>query len=517
MNMNLLLVQQKIILNPVSTPLTPIVMNQDENQSPLGLHLPPLLEGGVQRRSGGFGGDLELCRRGHGGGPCQWHNEERNDGQAGGHHGGQEGEDGRGQGQGGGHSAGRGERYVGENGERHLQAHGHVRVQGSLVTCGQRLEEGMLRGKWRGGDRDKGWETNQSYNCIFPQRQPLAQIGVNGSLKTCDWGHRIQVAGSNMITPAAGRVQMVQDRHTPVHMTPVTMNEAIKGVDSGVIRRKKKLLVPKSLIPPNQKMITDQLAREHWEYANHFDKNLPKNNPEETHLWQFVEMLVRIRDFMYTKIHDRMLEHLQSVARKHGIFATYFSKSHSSKNIESIHKAVLSSTDRYTDAYLKMVLEFFKLPLKQEREWLRLAEEDVQAQYDILFEWGKPSFVQAYANATFNDSFNQRLKRGMKKTGVVWYDRVPNERNRRTLFGDDMTEVINKSVFFGPMVIHGHLLKVVEVKEEEKEKPLPTGWQQKLLESETQEDFVQCAKDFWTDIMDRKASSHVITYLYVHA
>ena len=67
------------------------------------------------------------------------------------------------------------------------------------------------------------------------------------------------------------------------------------------------------------------------------------------------------------------------------------------------------------------------------------------------------------------------------------------------------------------MVIHGHLLKVVEVKEEEKEQPLPTGWQQKFLESETQEDFVQCAKDFWTDIMDREASSHAITYLYVHA
>ena len=161
-----------------------------------------------------------------------------------------------------------------------------------------------VEGQVEGGDRGKGWKTNQSYNCIGPQRQPLAQIGVNGSLKTCDWGHRIQVAGSNMITPAAGRVKMVQDRHTPVHMTPVTMNEAIKGVDSGVIRRKKKLLVPKSLIPPNQKMITDQLAREHWEYANHFDKNLPKNNPEEKRLWQFVEMLVRIRDFVYNKFQD---------------------------------------------------------------------------------------------------------------------------------------------------------------------------------------------------------------------
>ena len=57
----------------------------------------------------------------------------------------------------------------------------------------------------------------------------------------------------------------------------------------------------------------------------------------------------------------------------------------------------------------------------------------------------------------------------------------------------------------------------MEVKEEEKEQPLPTGWQQKLLKSETEDAFVKCLKDFWRDIQDRKASSHVITYLYVHA
>ena len=247
----------------------------------------------------------------------------------------------------------------------------------------------MLRDKWRGeGIRGNGWETNQSSNCIGPQRQPLAQIGVNGPLKTCDGNHQFQVTGPNTITPAAGCAQIVQARHTPVHMTPVTMNEAIRGVDSGVIPKKKKL-VPRSLIPTNRKKITTQLARDHWEYANHFDKNLPKDNPEEKHLVQFAKIIVSMMDFVYTKIHDRMLEHLQSLAREYGIFATYF-KSHSSKNIESIHKAVLSSTDGYTDAYLKMVLEFLKLPQKQKREWLRLAIDDVKAQYDIEFEWGKP-------------------------------------------------------------------------------------------------------------------------------
>ena len=55
-------------------------------------------------------------------------------------------------------------------------------------------------------------------------------------------------------------------------------------------------------------------------------------------------------------------------------------------------------------------------------------------------------------------------------------------------------------LFFGPIVIHGHLLKEVEVKVEEKKQLLPTGWQQKLLKLETVDAFVQCAKDFLTDI-----------------
>ena len=65
------------------------------------------------------------------------------------------------------------------------------------------------------------------------------------------------------------------------------------------------------------------------------------------------------------------------MTRKYGISATNF-QYHSSKNIESIHKAVLSSTHQFSDQYLKIVLEFLKLPQKHEVEWLRLATEDVK-------------------------------------------------------------------------------------------------------------------------------------------
>ena len=179
-------------------------------------------------------------------------------------------------------------------------------------------------------DHTKSIATNHNYNCS--QRHPLAQIGVNGSLEKCGRNHPIQVPVRKAITPATGHAQMVQPAHTPVHMTPVTMNVAIRGENSVVRPRKEALLVPRSLIPTNRKKITLQLAREHWRYANHFDKNLPKDHPRENDLVKFAKILVSITDHTYTKIHDRLLEHLQSLARKYGIFATYL-KSHSSKTL----------------------------------------------------------------------------------------------------------------------------------------------------------------------------------------
>ena len=367
------------------------------------------------------------------------------------------------------------------------------------------------------GDHTKSIATNHNYNCS--QRHPLAQIGVNGSLEKCGRNHPIQVAGRKAITPATshaqmevagrkaitpttGHAQMLQPRHTPVHMTPVTMNAAISGENSVVRPRKKALLlIPRSLIPTNRNKITLQLAREHWIYANHFDKNLPKDNPQENDLLIFMKKLLSILDHAYARIHDRLLEYLQSLAREHNLSATYFD-THSAKNIESIHKAVLSSSDRYNDRYLKMVLEFLKLPQKQEGGWLRLAMDDITSQFDIGFEWGKQNFVQALARETFNNTHNQRIRRGMQRTGVVWYDRVPDERRRSTIFGNANTETIQKQVWFGHKVVHGYLVRKVS----EKKQLFPTEWEQEYLRPESDAAFGLCARDAWRDIHGREAS-----------
>ena len=178
-------------------------------------------------------------------------------------------------------------------------------------------------------------------------------------------------------------------------MTPSTTSNSVTRHHPRV-SPKKKMTIPQSLIPPNRAKINIKLAEGHWCYANHFDKNLPKSNPEDRHLQKYADILRSVLDNTYNKLHDRLLEHLQHLTRKYGILATSF-ENHSSKNIDSIHKAVLSSTHRFSDQYLSMVLEFLKMPQKQEVEWLRLATEDVKNQYDIEFEFGKRNFVQEHA------------------------------------------------------------------------------------------------------------------------
>ena len=57
----------------------------------------------------------------------------------------------------------------------------------------------------------------------------------------------------------------------------------------------------------------------------------------------------------------------------------------------------------------------------------------------------------------------------MKRTRVVWYDRVPDEQRRSTTFPNAITETIQKQVWFGSVVVHGHHLRKVS----EKKGPVP--------------------------------------------
>ena len=70
------------------------------------------------------------------------------------------------------------------------------------------------------------------------------------------------------------------------------------------------------------------------------------------------------------------------------------------------------------------------------------------------------------------------------------------------MFGDAITETIQKQVWFGSVVVHGHLLRKVS----EKKQLFPTEWEQEYLKPESDEAFGPCAKDAWRDIHGREAS-----------
>ena len=317
------------------------------------------------------------------------------------------------------------------------------------------------------------------------------------------------VITQSAITAAFGCASTYSFTENPIAMTPSTTSNSVTRHHPRV-SPKKKMTIPQSLIPPNRAKINIKLAEEHWCYANHFDKNLPKSDPEDRHLQKYADILRSVLDNTYNKLHDRLLEHLQHLTRKYGILATSF-ENHSSKNIDSIHKAVLSSTHRFSDQYLSMVLEFLKMPQKQEVEWLRLATEDVKNQYDIEFEFGKRNFVQEYAKKTFNDLHNQRLRRGMASLGTVWYDRLPSEQKRRTVFGNATTDVVKKEVWFGPKVMSGYLVRKVG----QKANHIYSGLEKELIESKSEDVFIEKAKNVWRKFKEDKASNCCLPCLLV--
>ena len=57
----------------------------------------------------------------------------------------------------------------------------------------------------------------------------------------------------------------------------------------------------------------------------------------------------------------------------------------------------------------------------------------MEDQYDITFPvCGDSNFVEDIAAATFNDTSNQRLRRGIEReVGSVWYDRLPKEVSQK--------------------------------------------------------------------------------------
>ena len=95
------------------------------------------------------------------------------------------------------------------------------------------------------------------------------------------------------------------------------------------------------------------------------------------------------------------------------------------KNVD-IHGAVLKNNGKVcsdvlknngkgcSGDYLEMVPLFLKVLHKLDFGWVKSAQQRVEDQYDITFPvCGDSNFVKDIAAETFNNTSNQRLKRGL--------------------------------------------------------------------------------------------------------
>lgn len=222
---------------------------------------------------------------------------------------------------------------------------------------------------------------------------------------------------------------------------------------------KQKLLVPSKFLPNKRSGIDEEFARSMWQYANHFSKDFPKSNtPIQDDVEKWTKKLVELFDFTRNALYHSLHDHLSQLGEIYGI---HFSDDKGkSQSVEKMHNAILMSSSQCTDEYLMKVLAFIKLPQKHDLSWVENAQQRVMEQYDIMFPIsGEKNFIHIMAAEEFNDSSNQRLRRGMSKSvGAVWYDRVPGDAKKNGTLEKCPVKIESKIVTIGVYTVKGHLL-----------------------------------------------------------
>ena len=118
-------------------------------------------------------------------------------------------------------------------------------------------------------------------------------------------------------------------------------------------------------------------------------------------------------------------------------------------SIESIHTVVLSSSHILDDNYLVQVLDIMKHPHKKEKAWLEGAKNAIETKFKVKFPDDKKHFLYKIADYLFNNTFNQRMRRGvLQNVGAVWYERIYPKK------GDDINKEMSFTTLFnGPVVV----------------------------------------------------------------
>ena len=267
--------------------------------------------------------------------------------------------------------------------------------------------------------------------------------------------------------------------------------------------------IPSDLVPAHRNKIVRAVAEKHWGHANHMNKELPKDQPTDEELEKYCTILKKIHLDTIKILNKRLLEHLLGLSTELELPVCPEKKDKERKalTIDQVHREVLNSSKVFNQECLSRVLQCLKMPQKQERRWLQLATNDVTEQFQVRFMYDghKKNFVEKIADKLFNDTHNQRLRRGMLPTGTVWYDRLPRPGSLKSLFGkhaltkhQQMQVMVN-----GNCPLHGYLVTRTGLAEQPHNVLRLEGV---MTESTTEEEFVARAKGLWQEMKPNAAA-----------
>lgn len=110
------------------------------------------------------------------------------------------------------------------------------------------------------------------------------------------------------------------------------------------------------------------------------------------------------------------------------------------------------------DDYLVRVLDILKHPHKKERAWFDRAKVALESKFKVKFPDNQKHFLYKIAEHLFNNTFNQRMRRGMlHNVGGVWYERIYPKK----FHGHDWKEVSFTTLFQGPVVVEKKVIAVL--------------------------------------------------------
>lgn len=286
--------------------------------------------------------------------------------------------------------------------------------------------------------------------------------------------------------------------------------------------------IPSNFIPESRSRIDENWARSMWGHARHFDMSLPEEFPEseessQEYVKKYIHILKSVHSFTCQTIERELLRHLHKLCVDMGL--VHQSDLKDLKKTDQVHRLVLSSSNVFTTEYLRNCLTILKAPQKISVRWLDAASKAIRTKYKFDFVppcVKKGDFIEKIARS-HNDSFNQRLRRGMlRNVRAVWYDRLPTTTRLKTLFGDKSTStkseefvVIVPTDYGHTVKIHGYVVSIESSNLHELgsgESSVAHATMQALNHSSTQEDFQKRMGQTWEERNDKGGGGEVSYY-----